>query len=405
MISRSEIRSLVEAYGPEGYLQIQHALLEGRTLPNGVVKKVRPEEFSLRALWEGLIGPVEETLGYGQKRFGYIETPRQIEEAVSSTAFPSATGQLIAAKVIEGYNAPGYIGDELVTVMPSTLRGERVVGFTSLQGPKEVGEGAAYEGSTFEEKYVTTTEAKKGRLLDITEEAVYFDQTGQLLMRAEGLGEVTRAERERVIVRGVADVVSTVRVYRPGGTAEQLYASGNNNRLATATPLVDWTDIQEVFQYHALNVRDDRETDDALGTQPLIWVPKILLTAVELAGTAARIVSATQVGTPPGATATAAMLTGNPLNTFVAGGLRALSSPYLDAAEGADQWDDASDWFLGDFKKQFIWKEIWPLQVFRAPAQNEEQFTRDIVARFKVRYYGGLNAIDERYVIQVNAVT
>ena len=405
MLRVGEIREFIRTHGHLAYLDLQRRLLEGTTLENGAKYKQRPEDFSIRALWEGLVGPIEETLQFGQGRIGWIETPRQLEEAVSSTAFPSATGQLIASKVIEGYNAPGYIGDQLVTVMSSTQRGERIAGFTSLQGPLEVKEGDSYEESSFAEKYVTTTEAKKGRILAVTEEAVIFDQTGQLLMRAAQLGEMTRMEKEKVIVRGVADVASTVRVYRPSGTAEQLYASGNSNYLSTATPLVDWTDIQEVMTFHATNITDDRQDDESGSGDPIVWLPRILLTALELAGTSARIVSATQVGTAPGATGTADMLTANPLNTLISGGLRALSSPFLDAAAGADQWDDASDWLLGDFQKQFIWKEIFPLQVLRAPQNDNEQFVRDIVARYKVRYYGGLNAIDERYVIKVNAVT
>jgi len=394
MIRSGAIRQMVQEHGAEGYLQMQAALLEGRTLPNGRQQRVRAEEFSFRALWEGLVGPIEETLPYAQQQLGYIEMP--VTESVASSAFPSAVGQLIAAKVIDGYESDGYIGDELVTVMPSKLRGERIVGFTHLQGPKVVEEGEPYQDSTFGEKYVTTKETKRGRILSITEEAVYFDQTGQVLLRAGQLGETMRQDKERRIIRGVADVSSTEPVYRPSGTAEQLYSAGNNNLLSTATPLVDWTDIQEVLQFHALNIRDDRETDDEGTTQPIVWMPKILLTAVELAGVAARIVNATQL-------TGSSMETPNVVRSLVPG-LVARSSAFLDAAQGANQWDDASDYLVGDFKKQFIYKEIWPLQVFRAPAQNEEQFTSDVVARFKMREYGDVNAIDERYVIKVNAV-
>ena len=405
MMRRDAVKALVEEHGPEGYLKFQAALLEGRELDNGRKIKKRPQDFSLRALWEGLVGPIEETLSYAMQGAGLVEIPAHLEESVTSSAFPSATGQLIAAKVIEGYEDSPGIGDRLVTIMPSSLRGERIVGFTSLQGPKVVEEGEEYEGSTYGEKYVTTQEFKKGRLLEITEEAVFFDQTGEVLRRAGALGEMAAQERERVIIRGVADVNSTERVYRPTGTAEQLYASGNNNLLSTATPLNDWTDVQEVMEYHALNVSDDREADDALGQQPILWQPLILLTAVKLAGVSARTISATQVRGTQGSNEE--LISGNPLNTIVPNGMMALSSPFLDQAAADsddDQYTDADDWFIGDFKKQFIWKEIWPLQTFRAPAQNPEQFRRDVVAGFKVRYYGGINAIDERYVIQVNAV-
>ena len=401
MLRADNIRGLVNEHGIAGYLQIQADLLEGRETPNGRKVTRRPDEFSIRALWEGLVGPVENTLAFaaGLNGSGYVE----IEEAISSTGFSSAIGQLLAAKLIEGYDSPGFIGDELVTTMPSSLRGERLAGFTSLQGPKPVGELMQYEDSTFTDKFVGTRETKRGRLLSISEEAVVFDQTGQILLLASTLGEIARQERERRIVRAVIDADSLETVYAPGGTGEQLYSSGNNNLTTGNTPLVDWTDIQEVMTFHALNQTDDREPDDTLGAQPIAWMPRIILTATELSGVAARIIAATMIGTAPGDTSNVAMMTGNPLSMIGAGGMIALSSPFIDNATDGDQWDDASDWLIGDFKKQFIYKEIWPLQVFRAPAQNEEQFNRDVVAQFKVREYGDVVALDERWVMKVNA--
>jgi hypothetical protein len=394
MIRRDAIEAMVLEHGREGYLQMQALLLEGRTLPNGRKERTRPEDFSLRSLWEGLVGPVESTLGFAADQMGYVQMP--IREAVTTSAFPSAVGQLISAKVIDGYDMPAAIGDELVTVVPSKLRGERMVGFTSLQGPKIVEEGEPYQDSTFREKYVTTTETKRGRLLSITEEAVFFDQTGQMLLRAASLGGQLRANREKRIIRAVADVASTERIYRPQGVATQLYSAGNNSLLSTATPLVDWTDIQEALAFYALNQRDDREPDDSGSADPIIWMPSFILTAQELAGNAARIVNnvldrQNNIDSPT-------------MAKMLVPGLRAVASPFLDAAQGADQWDDASDWLIGDFKRQFIYKEIWPLQTFRAPAQNDEDFERDIVARYKVREYGDVQATDHRLVLKVNAV-
>jgi hypothetical protein len=430
MLRTGEIRRIVEEKGYAGYLRIQARLLglteegrvpegpDGRPLleshvtvdGGGKLPRKSPLQFSFRALWEGMVGPVEETLNVGEGRSGLIEDRRLFgapesvrESAIASSAFASAVGQLTALQVIAGYEAPGFVGDQLVTRMPSKLRGERMVGFTSLQGPKPVGEGDSYQESTFGEKYVTTTETKRGRLLSITEEAVYFDQTGQILDHAMQLGRMSREERERRIIRGVADVASTERVYRPTGTATQLYSTGNANLLSTATPLVDWTDISEAMAYHAANVRDDRETDDTLGTQPITWRPTHVLTAMELAGQAARIFAATlltDTSSAGGTTAPSAAI----LNVLGAGSLKSVASAYLDAAQGADQWDDASDWLIGDFPRQFAYKEVWPLQTFRAPAQNDEQFERDVLARFKVREYGDIFARDHRLVIKVNAV-
>lgn len=403
---RDDVKNLIRAWGPRAFVQVFAQLLEGRDENGREIPKLNPMSVSIRALWEALVGPVEETLGDHRRggAFNYVE----MQEAVESTAFPSATGVLIASKVIEGYNMPGMIGDDLVTVMPSRLKQERIVGFTSLEGPQEVPEGGPYGESSFTEKYVTTDTAKKGRILEVTEETVYFDQTGQILLRASRLGEMTREEREETILAGVVDVGSSAAgykdVYRPSGTAEALYSAGNNNYLATATPLVDWTDIDEALQYHADNVRDDRAVTGE--RRPIIFVPKVLLTAQKKLATGARIMSATEVRSQPAAAdATNVMISGNPM-TSIARGLRVLSSPLLDYLAGVSgsNYNDADDWFIGDFQKQFIWQEIWPIQTFRAPETDDARFRRDVVARYKVRYYGGIAAIDERYVIKVNAV-
>lgn len=400
---RDDVRAMIQdpAIGRRGFLHILSDLLEGRDASGKEVRKVRPEELSFRGLWEAMVGPPEQTLPSYMPigRNNYIE----IQEAVDSTMFPSAVGILIAQKVIDGYEMPGAIGDQLVTVMPSKLRTERIVGFTSQEGPREVAEQMPYEDSSFTEKYVTTEAAKKGRILQVSEEAILFDQTGQILMRASRLGEMTREERELTILAGIVDVgagaVGYKDVYRPSGVAATLYSTGNNNYLSTATPLVDWTDIDEVMVYHAENVKDDRAI--AAEQLPVIWMPKTLLVARKKAGTAARILSATEHRSGTGDV----MISGNPVTTIIPG-LNTLSSPMLDYLAGVSgsRYDDSDDWLIGDFKKQFVWHEIWPIQTLRARQDDEAAFRRDIVARFKVRYFGGIGCLDTRHVVKVNAV-
>jgi hypothetical protein len=419
MLSKRGLRELAEKVGPAGYLKLQARLLglnengtcrvdrDGQAILNESIEfngkkvpRMRPQDFSIRALFEGLVGPVDEALEYGHDTMGYHEIPVKFQEAVSTGAFPSAVGQLISTMVIEGYSdTTGFIGDMLVTPLNSNLRDERIVGFTHTQGPKEVVEGAPYEDSTFADKYVGSRQTKRGRLLSLTAEAITHDQTGQVLDRARQMGETAQQERERRIIRAVINADSADAVYAPSGTKEQLYSSGNNN-LRTTAVLADWTDIQETLTYHAANVTDDRETDDNMGGQPIVWVPKIILTATELAGTARRIVAATESRGPAAAEQ---MISDSVLRMIAPQGLMALSSPFIDVATDGDQWDDASDWFLGDFKKQFREKIIWPLQTFRAPAQNEAEFHKDIVAQFKVRSYGDVIATDERWVIKCDA--
>jgi hypothetical protein len=403
----ADIKAMHRELGDKGFITALADLLEGRDQLGQQIPKLNAAQVSIRALFEGLVGPCDEKLPshLATGRLNYVE----MQEAVDSTMFPSATGVLIASKVIEGYNSPGMIGDQLVTTMQSKLKSERIVGFTSLEGPQEVPEGMPYLESSFGEKYVTTQTAKKGRILEITEETIFFDQTGQIMMRAQRLGEQTAEERELTILAGVLDVGSGANgikdVYFPQGTQANLYSTTNANLAgsSSAIALVNWTDIDEVLQFHATNIRDDRAV--SAERLPIVWMPKILLVGRVIAGTAASILNSTQIIQQPGATdASVQTWSPNPIGGLVPG-LRALSSPLIDYLAGVtgSRYNDARDWFLGDFQKQFVWQEIWPLQTLRSRQDDEPAFRRDVVARFKVRYYGGIAALDHRYVIKVNA--
>lgn len=399
----TDLRRLRESLGPRGFYETLVSLLQDGEL--------KPDDFSLRQLWEACVGPTHLTLpSHAARQRTYIADLEQLahlhsEADLGTNLFQTVTGALIARKVIDAYNqADGLIGDQLVTVERSSVKNERIAGFTALQGPKEVAEGETYEEASFGDKFVTTVEAKKGRILSITEEAVHFDQTSELLRRAARIGEATRLEREKTIVRGVvdADYEANVRgVYRPGGVLEPLYPTDGSNRnyigvgntvsgspFNAARTLEDWTSIDFVLRYHATQVRDDRHGPEA--GEPIVWMPRILLVPKSKELTALRIVSATSILTLSG--------DGNQRTEFrnpFGGAYTVLASPFLDAV-------NTDDWYLGDFRRQFIWKEIWPVQVFRQGRGSDADFERDIVARYKVRYYGGINALDERWVVKVD---
>ena len=397
---RQDLRQLRQSMGPRKFYECLQNLLETRELA--------PEDFSLRQLWEACVGPTAQTLPMlAARQRVYVTELDQLGEHLSEAdlginLFQTVTGAVVARRVMDAYDqSSGMIGDQLVTIERSSIRNERIAGFTALQGPKEVKEGMPYEEASFGDKYVSTVESKKGRLLSITEEAVHFDQTNELLRRAARLGEATRMEREKTIVRGVTDAdynaTAGTGVYRPTGTLTELYKSdatllnviGPSNPVAgfnAALPLDDWTSLSSPLQYHAVYVRDDRHTPET--GEPIAWQPRILFVPKTLELRALQIVNATLVP----ANAAGSAFGGNPLR----GAFTVLASPFLDQVS-------TSNWYLGDFPRQFIWKEIWPVQVFRQTAQEGDGFDRDCVARFKVRYFGGINTLDHRFVLKMIA--
>lgn len=391
------LHDLVESLGAEGFYHKICTLLNE--------KKLAVDDFSYYELADACgVLPRLRTMREFAPEPGHVTgLLRESNPGVGTNLFQVVTGELIGRKVIEGYEDDGgFIGDKLVSVMPSRLRNQKIAGFRALAGPTEVPEGHPYEESTFEEKYVTTEEAKQGRILSINEELIAFDQTGEINRRAMALGYYLRQERERTIVRAVtdADAGDGKYVYRPNGQGETLYDTDGSNSnwvgvgnttspdFDTAVPLEDWTDIDEVLQYRATEVKDDRIDGEG---RPIVVPARQLLVPEALRGTAHSIVNSTEVSRTSG---NEEMRVANPVHNLV----EVFSSPFVDEQGG----QAVNDWYLGDFRRQFVWTEIWPVQTFLQRSESEAGFDRDVVLRVKVRYYGGISAVDTVFVTKVD---
>ena len=391
------VHNLVESLGAEGFYHKICTLLNEQ--------KLSVDDFSYYELAEacGVLPQLRRLSELAPPEENISHSLRESNPGVGSNLFQVVTGELIGRKVIEGYeDDSGFIGDKLVAVMPSRLRNQKIAGFKALAGPTEVAEGHQYEESTFEEKYVATEEAKQGRILSINEELIAFDQTGEINRRAMAMGYYLRQERERTIVRAVtdADYSGAKYVYRPNGSGQQLYKADGSNRnwigvgnttstdFNSAVPLVDWTDIDTTLNYRATEVKDDRIDGTS---RPIVMPVRQLLVPENLRGTALSIVNSTDITVTSDSQQTTFA---NPVHGLV----EVLSSPFIDEQEG----QAVNDWYIGDFRRQFVWTEIWPVQTFLQRSDSEAAFDRDVVLRVKVRYYGGLSAVDTVFVTKVD---
>lgn len=337
--------------------------------------------FSLKGLWEAMGKPNLTK----DRELGRMISEAEFTEGMNSTMFPVVTGSLINKTVQKAYDQAYGIGDNLVTVLPSSVRDETIVGFTSADVLEEVHESMPYEEGAFGEKYHKIRNRKFGRIITLTEEAIKFDQTGQFIMRARKLGENARAKKESVIMEAVLENASTgaYASWRPAGTATTLYSNTSTDPYTSATldnlitdTLADDTDIDAAMTLFAAY------TDES--AQYITVVPDILLTSMALISKGKKIINST-------ATSVATYSSGvvNPYK----GMFRPLASPYVDNLKGAAYWA------LGDFKSQFIYTEVFPIGTFQAKPGNEDEWKRDVIFGFKVRLMGGCGAISNRYVV------
>jgi len=380
ILSRDTMRSVFESKGNKVF---------ARTLINQIRKnEIDLDHFDLVALWEAMGRPSAVA---GSRAIGGVAYGEGAElfEAVESTSFPQITGELINAVVMEAYEKEYGIAEQLVRVLPSKQRDETLVGFTEDFELKEIPEGMPYQEGAIGEKYHKIYNTKFGRIIKVTDEMGKFDQTGQALERARRIGEQAKAKKERVIFDAVLELISTGNraAWRPAGTATTLYGNSSADPYTTATydnlqtdTLSDETDLDAAMKLFS-------QATDEQG-DPIVVNPTVLLTGVSLMATAAAITKSGQF-----------IEKNRPSGTYnVFGGmLQPLSTPYIDQLVGTGYW------WIGDFRKQFVYTEVFPLQTFQAKPGSDAEFTNDISAAYKVRFMGGCGAVTNRYVVKSGA--
>jgi len=343
------VKDLIEQAGPQGAVDIIREVLEEG--------KYTPEElFSLREIWYA------------------TEGDKDVSEAISSDMFPQITSEIINKKLIDAYNRVKVIGDMLTTTVSSNMEIETVAGFDASENPEEVPQGHEYEDSNITEKYVTIPHTKYGRLISITEEMIYFDKSGQILTRAQGIGEKAAQYKEKLIVEGIQDINSDV--FRPSGVPTAFYrtaASGDRKINSKSSTAFGESGLEEAFKLMH-NMTDENGDYVYIDTGSLyLLVPQDLwLEALQMSNSTL---------TPESAE--------NAVNVYK-GAFTPLTSPYITAQNNGY-------WYIGDFKRDFWWSEVWPLQTFTMKPGNEQEFRRDVKATFKVRFYGQIGAVDDKH--------
>ena len=316
----------------------------------------------------------------------------KLQESVDVSQFPIITATLVEKKVIANFDSFPGIGDRLVEEFPSTLELSRIPGADLTSNMRDIEAGMPYHADAdIAEKYVTIEGKKRGDILYITEEAILHDQTGLVLREAGRFGLQAAQDREKKIMYNIQDAtVNNVNyyAYRPSGTRVALY-SGTVAGTHPYSNLIDnalqhWTDLDAAkTQFTTMR--------DAQG-EPIMIEPKILLVPKALETVAKRLIQNTLL--PAGRIGQTVVgdspMEANPFSSAY----EVLSSPYLDIVS-------TRYWYLGDFKRQFLLKSVYPLQVLtRNDKLNDMAWERDIVAQFKVRYWQEPGATQYEYVVK-----
>lgn len=358
-------------------------------LKNGELKA---KDFSLREVAEVCMGRewVKALDPRSDSGFRLLEG-----DAVDSTAFSNITGQIVFSKILEGYQSPAFWASATVQTIPTRLSGEKFPGIDPLKDEAlVVNEGMPYPTFGFGENYIETpTTTKRGEIIAITKEAIFFDLTGLVLQRAGQVGEVLGLNKEKRVLDmclGTATTFATGGKYKWKGTEYDVFQSTQWDNTAT-DELVDWTDVDSVEQLFANML-------DPVTSEPIIINPASMTMVVMPAyrHAARRILNATE--TKYGAdSGTVQTMAANTLNRYQLQDATELAYRRI-IASGVAAADAKKYWYLGDFGRAFAYMENWPITVVQAPTNSEAEFVQDVVVRYRASERGTPAVMDPRYV-------
>lgn len=412
-------------------------------------KKLNPYQISLRDLAENIVGydwadKMQRMMGNPfTSPFMNPNLYRGVEssgDAVDASTFSAITGNLLIDRIREGYNAAGFIGDQLVETIPVTHGNldtikEPWLGavgtpqglLTSLDDTDEdlVEPGKEYQASGFQGNYVLLDRPKKhGRMCNVTFEMIYSDRTRQAYKSAESVGLRLRRIKEYRILKVVAGITVNYK-FSYNGSVEHTsptYVTTNSNtnsafpRWVNALndrPLTNWTDINAVEQL--FNQMRDPNTGE-----PIEVEADTILVMPSNVHNARHILFATGIRFGPGGSTSTAPAGGTV--TYANQDLKSyniLTSKYLYkllttpglVLPSQDFVDDGTTltisesqanllWWVGNFKKAFYYREVYPLRIVQAPPMNPLEFERDIVLSVKAQEFGVAGVQDPRYVVR-----
>jgi hypothetical protein len=254
---------------------------------------------------------------------------------------------------------------------------------------EEVGAGMPYPSVGFGDDYIETpVTAKRGFIVPVTREAIFFDRTHLVLSRAAEVGEILGLNKEKRILDVIVGATNN---YKWKGTPYNTYqVSTPWTNVKTGNELIDWTDVDGAEQLFA-------EMLDPNTGEPVLVKANTVLVMPAYRHAAHRVFNSPEI-TYTGTSANTATTAANPLGNYRVFESRLAYRRIVasgTAAADAKKW-----WFIGDFSKAFAYMENWPITVTQSPMGSEADFNNDIVVRFKASERGAAAVINPRYVVK-----
>ena len=358
---------------------------------------LRPQDFSIRRLFETRVPDGRELIDSwadGPNSYGGHDTGISLVEAgaaVETAAFQNISGQLLITQLMSEYTLEEFTITKMIPVISTRLKGEKLPGFARMGDEAQVvAEGHDFPLIGISEDWVNTPVTKKrGAILPLTREALFFDLTGQILRFAGEVGFWLGVNKEKRAVDCLIDENTTEHRYnrKENGAIATYQTTTPYDNITASNPLDDWTAIDAAEQ--TLNVITDPNTGE-----PVVISPDTLICTKQLERTALRILTATTVRSGDITTGSGHQFdSASPLGQFAV-----VSSRYMAARQGTD-----TDWFYGNPRRAFAYMENWPMTARTAPTNHADEFDRDIAMKWRADEMGAYATLDPRYMNESTA--
>lgn len=353
-------------------------------------QKLRPEDFSLRDLAEALVPDGHEWVRTLDPRSAGGVNLLEAGDGVDATAFLNVASQVIYSKIMDAYQQEAFVVSKLVSTIPTRLDGEKIPGVTGIADQvQEIHPGMPYPHLGFGEDYIETpATTKRGFIVPVTREAIFFDRTYLVLSRAAEVGEVLGLNKEKRLLDLALGLTNN---YKWRGVDHLTYKTSGEwvNELAD-NELIDWTDVDAAEQLFA-------DILDPHTGEPVLVSANTVLVMPAYRHAAHRIFNAPEIRYT-GAGAATETVAANPLGNYQVVESRLAYRRLL--AAGLDPAEAKKLWLVGDFQKAFAYMENWPITVTQSPANSEADFNNDIVVRFKASERGAAAVLNPRFVVR-----
>ncbi len=365
----------------------RHGRQELRDPADGAPRLAR-DEWSLRNLAEEFIGEdaVERWMNPTATRSLMESGGAGIPPSVFSNinAFTGVVSGLMEVAILEGYQNPMFIGDKLMgTESTRQFEGRKTIGVSRVGDVAEERQpGMPTARAKIGERWITQPRTVENSLaIEVLQETVYLDLTGDVAREANDLGTWVRYRKE---LRQIDAFIGVTNNYTYKGTSYNSY-------LTTGSWINDKTSNELVTHENIKNAeilfRD--MTDPETGTR-ILTNPNAILVQREYLDRATALLGSpnlTYQQTPElGSTAIRRTVDGP---SVYAGKYEILESPLvyerIDAADGLNQSsaDAAKYWWMFEKGKPLVYVENWPLRVQTAAPGQVEMIDRGIVLYVK----------------------